>query len=918
MEYPFQEIEPRWQQRWKEQQTYRAEVDIDRQKYYVLDMFPYPSGAGLHVGHPLGYIATDILSRSKRMKGFNVLHPMGFDAFGLPAEQYAIETGQHPAITTQQNIKRYKQQLERIGFDYDWSREIQTCSPDYYKWTQWIFTRLFHSWYNRAANQAQPIADLVTIFSLEGNAVIDAATSFKDIFSAEEWNAMDEKVQQEILLEYRLAYLAWAEVNWCPALGTVLANDEVKDGKSERGGHPVYRKRMRQWFLRITAYAERLLEGLERIDWPESLKEMQRNWIGRSEGATIYFPLEGRNESLEIFTTRPDTIFGATYMVLAPEHPLVDGLTKPMQRFAMEQYQNYVRSRSDVERLQEKMVTGCFTGSFALHPFTGERLPIWVSEYVLIGYGSGAIMAVPCDDERDNAFAIKFGLPIVDVIDRDAYPNAKMEEKVGHLINSSFLNGMEVKDAIAHILSEIKVRGLGQRKVNFKLRDAGFSRQRYWGEPFPVVFRDDLPYTIGFNELPLTLPDIESFKPTEEGEAPLARNQAWVHTAEGDRETDTMPGYAGSSWYFLRFMDPHNTGEFANHTAVNYWEEVDFYIGGAEHAVGHLMYARFWHKFLYDLGHVPSEEPFRRLINQGMIQGRSSIVYRVEGTNKFVSRGLKDIYVATPLRVDIGLVKNDILDIPRFRQWRDEYRDAEFILEDGKYLCGYEIEKMSKRWHNVVNPDEVIDEYGADTFRMYEMFLGPLEVHKPWDTQGIDGVHKFLRKFWRLFSDRGEWLVTEDEATPQELKVLHTAIRKVNDDIGRLAFNTAVSAFMVCVNELHTLNCHKLAILEPLNRLLAPFAPHITEELNHRLGFEGSVHHSAYPVADEAYLKEESFEYPVSINGKVRTKLTFALDRKPTDMEPEVLADATVQKWLEGQAPKKVIIVPGRIINVVK
>ncbi len=976
MEYKFSHIEEQARQFWKENDTYKVDIDTTREKYYVLDMFPYPSGAGLHVGHPLGYIATDILSRYKRMQGYNVLHPMGFDAFGLPAEQYAIETGQHPATTTAANIERYKEQLEKIGFDYDWSREVRTSDPRYYKWTQKIFLLLFNHWYNKAAEIAQPIEDLIAIFETEGNGVVNAATDYLDTFSADEWKAMTEKQQQTILLDYRLAYLAYADVNWCPALGTVLANDEVKDGRSERGGHPVYRKKMRQWFLRITAYAERLLNDLDKIDWPESLKEQQRNWIGRSEGATMYFDIDGHDQQLEIFTTRPDTIFGATFMVMAPEHPLVDSLTTPDQKPAVEEYLAYVKSRSDVERQQEKKVTGVFTGTSCIHPFTGQKVPIYLAEYVLWGYGSGAIMAVPSDDERDQRFAEKFGIEIIPVVDRSAYPDAAIEDKVGKMINSDFLNGLEVKEAIETIIQRLEQEGKGHRKINYRLRDAGFSRQRYWGEPFPIVFKDEVPFPLREDELPLELPEIESYKPTEDGEAPLARNRQWVELPDGRlRETDTMPGYAGSSWYFLRYMDPHNEDAFASDEALMYWQNVDFYIGGSEHAVGHLMYSRFWHKFLYDLHFVYTEEPFKKLVNQGMIQGQSKIVsflnysmFTKEGTKLepkqpiLLSKDIAERYNDNPneileipkvkskleeiidgfgvegtvnelftvderpfqfIRVDINLVKSEgekhIANIEGLKDWKPGFRSAVVVpSEDGNLYCTSEVEKMSKRWHNVVNPDDVIADYGADTFRMYEMFLGPIEVHKPWDTQGIDGVSKFLKKYWRLFYQNETWQVTDEQPTDKELKVLHTAIKKVNEDIERLSFNTAVSAFMVCTNELTSLNSHKKAILEPLNRLLAPFAPHITEHLHKELGQAGSVHHAAYPTHEEQYLKEDSFEYPVSINGKMRTKINFALDLPKEEIEAQVVQDEVVQKWLEGATPKKIIVVPGRIINVVK
>ncbi len=919
MDYNFAEIEARWQAYWQENDIYRVREDESKAKYYVLDMFPYPSGAGLHVGHPLGYIATDIFSRYRSMKGDNVLHPMGFDAFGLPAEQYAIETGQHPAKTTEENIATYKKQLRKIGFNYDWSREIRTCDPKYYKWTQWIFLQLFKSWYDKKEERARSIDELIAIFEKEGNRSVKAASHSKEIFSAAEWNALSDKEKALRLLDYRLAYLAYSEVNWCPALGTVLANDEVKDGRSERGGHPVLRKKMRQWFLRITAYADRLLYGLDSLDWPESLKEMQRNWIGRSEGASVFFDIEGFSEKLEIYTTRPDTIFGATFMVLAPEHPLLDRLTAASQREEVNRYVEYVKKRSDIERQQEKKVSGVFTGSYALHPFTGKRLPVYISEYVLIAYGTGAIMAVPSDDERDQRFAQKYGLPIIEVVDRSDYPGAKIEDKTGRMINSDFLNGLEVKEAIRVVIDRLEATGRGKRSVNYKMRDAGFSRQRYWGEPFPIVYYDDVPYPLDESELPLELPEIDSYLPTEDGRAPLARNREWVELPDGGiRETDTMPGYAGSSWYFLRYMDPHNDERLASEEAIAYWRDVDFYMGGAEHAVGHLMYARFWHKFLYDLGIVPTDEPFRKLINQGMIQGQSKIIYRVRDENKFVSRGLKNHYDTTPIRVNVNFVDHDELDLGQLREWRSEFKEAEFECEDGKFLVDTEVEKMSKRWHNVVNPDDVIARYGADAFRMYEMFLGPIEDHKPWDTQGIDGVSKFLRKFWRLYvGDQENWLVKDEKASEGDLKILHKTIRKVGADIERLSLNTCVSAFMVCVNELQAGHCHSREVLEPLLRIIAPFAPHIAEELWHRMGNEGSVHRSAWPEYDEQYLKESEFEYPVSVNGKVRTKMQLPLDMPQDEISKKVLVNPVIVKWLDGKAPKKVIVVPGRIINVV-
>jgi len=919
MDYNFSELEARWQTYWRENEIYRVREDKTKPKYYVLDMFPYPSGAGLHVGHPLGYIATDIFSRYQGMKGYNVLHPMGFDAFGLPAEQYAIETGQHPAKTTEENIATYKKQLGKIGFNYDWSREIRTSDPKYYKWTQWIFLQFFKSWYDKKEERARPISELISIFEKEGNGNIEAATHAKDIFSAENWNALSEKEKAVRLLDYRLAYLAYSEVNWCPALGTVLANDEVKDGRSERGGHPVVKRKMRQWFLRITAYADRLLYGLDSLDWPESLKDMQRNWIGRSEGASIYFDIEGMSEKLEIYTTRPDTLFGATFMVMAPEHPLVDKLTTESQRKEVERYIDYVKKRSDIERQQEKKVNGVFTGSYAVHPFTGNLLPIYISEYILIAYGTGAIMAVPSDDERDQRFAEKYGLPVIEVVDRSDYPGAKIEDKKGRMINSDFLNGLEVEEAIHVMISRLEAERKGIRTVNYKMRDAGFSRQRYWGEPFPIVYYDDVPYPLDESELPLVLPEIDSYLPTEDGRAPLARNREWVELPDGGiRETDTMPGYAGSSWYFLRYMDPHNDHRLASEEAIAYWRDVDFYMGGAEHAVGHLMYARFWHKFLYDLAVVPTDEPFCKLINQGMIQGQSKIIYRVKDENKFVSKGLKQQYDTIPIRVNVNFVNQEEVDLEELRNWRSEFKNAEFECEDGKFLAETEVEKMSKRWHNVVNPDDVIASYGADAFRMSEMFLGPIEDHKPWDTQGIDGVSKFLRKFWRLYvGDKDQWLVNEEKAEEQDLKILHKTIRKVEKDIERLSLNTCVSAFMVCVNELQASDCHHREVLEPLLRIVAPFAPHITEELWHRMGYEQSIHKSEWPSYDEKYLKESEFEYPVSVNGKLRTKMRLPLDMPKDEISEKVLANPVIHKWLDGKAPKKIIVVPGRIINIV-
>ena len=902
MEYKFSEIEKKWQKFWAENQTFRVENNSAKPKFYVLDMFPYPSGAGLHVGHPLGYIASDIYSRYKRLKGFNVLHPMGFDAFGLPAEQYAVETGQHPAITTEKNIQRYKEQLQNIGFCYDWNREIKTCDGDYYKWTQWIFLQLFNSWYNPETNKAEPISTLIKKMEVEKN-----------------WNELSEKGKSDFLLNYRLAYLAYSDVNWCPALGTVLANDEVKDGKSERGGHPVIRKKMRQWFLRITAYADRLLYDLNDLDWSPQMKEMQKNWIGRSEGAIIQFSIFNFQFSISVFTTRPDTIFGATFMVIAPEHELVEKITTTNQKLKIKKYIEYVQSRSDVERQQEKSVTGEFTGAYAINPFTNKKIPIWISEYVLAGYGTGVIMAVPSDDDRDNAFATKFGLEIIDVIDKSKYPNSTRDDKEGIMINSEFINGMEVPEAIETIIKKVEEMKIGKRKINYKMRDAGFSRQRYWGEPFPIIYKNEIPVALSENELPVILPEVESCKPTGDGESPLAANSHWKNLPDGSaRETDTMPGYAGSSWYYLRYMDSKNEAEFLSKNAEQYWKNVDLYIGGSEHAVGHLLYARLWHKVLFDLGYVSTQEPFQKLINQGMIQGRSNIVYRINGENKFVSQGLRAKYETVALHVDVSIVENDILDIEKFRNWREEFKDAEFVLEDGKYYCGYEIEKMSKRWHNVVNPDDVVAKYGADCFRMYEMFLGPVEQHKPWDTKGIEGVSRFLKKFWKLFhNEEFNFSVSSEIPNENELKILHKTIKKIQEDTERFSFNTAVSNFMICVNELTEINCNKIKIVESLVILIAPYAPHFAEELWALLGNKPSVNDAAFPKYDEKYLVENVFTYPVSFNGKMRFKIDLPAHLTMEEIEKAALANEQSQKWLEGKIPKKVIVVPKKIVNVV-
>ncbi len=917
MEYNFREIEPKWQKEWAERKTYKVETDHSRPKYYVLDMFPYPSGAGLHVGHPLGYIASDIYTRYKRLCGFNVLHPMGFDSFGLPAEQYAIQTGQHPAITTAQNIARYREQLDKLGFSYDWDRMVQTSDPEYYKWTQWAFLKMFDSYYDYDRRQARPISELTALLSSTGTAGLNAACSEKLELTAEEWNAADERRKQEILLNYRLAYRADTTVNWCEALGTVLANDEVVNGLSVRGGYPVVQKRMKQWLLRVSAYAERLLEGMEKLEWSESLKEIQRNWIGRSVGAQVFFGIKDSDHKLEIFTTRPDTIFGSTFMVIAPEHDLVPELTAPAQREQVEAYLEETKKRSERERMADtKRVSGVFTGSYAVNPFNGKELPVYISDYVLAGYGTGAIMAVPAHDSRDYAFARHFGLDIIPVVEGGDIATASYDAKEGRMINSEFLDGLDVKEAIERMFREIESRGLGKRQVNYRLRDAIFSRQRYWGEPFPIYYKDDTAYPLTEEELPLRLPEISDFRPTSSGEPPLARAKEW-HTKEGyPYETSTMPGFAGSSAYYFRYMDPHNDKELVSREANEYWRSVDLYIGGIEHATGHLIYSRFWNKFLYDTGYVAEDEPFRKLVNQGMIQGRSNFVYRINGTNKFVSLGLKDGYDTQPLHVDVNIVRNDILDTEAFRRWRPEFADAEFILEDGKYVCGWAVEKMSKSMYNVVNPDYIVENYGADTMRMYEMFLGPLEQSKPWDTNGIDGVAKFLRRFWRLFFDKdGSLRVSDDKATAKELKTLHKTIKKISEDIENFSFNTSVSAFMICLNELG--DCNKREILEPLLVLLAPFAPHITEELWHQLGHDSTIFDARYPAFDPNMLVENSFEYPVSVNGKMRFKKELPLGMSASEAEAAVLSDPQMEKYTEGKQVRKVIVVPGKIINVV-
>ncbi len=1035
MDYNFREIEKKWQILWAENKTYKTDIDHNKPKYYVLDMFPYPSGAGLHVGHPLGYIASDIYSRYKRLKGFNVLHPMGYDAYGLPAEQYAIQTGTHPAITTEKNIARYREQLDKIGFSYDWDREVRTSDPAYYKWTQWTFIQLFHSWYNKKTNKAEPVKALVEdYFEKSGNAEVQAACSETAVFSAAEWVQMEEKQQQEILMNYRLAYLADTMVNWCPALGTVLANDEVSEGFSVRGGHPVERKTMKQWLLRITAYADRLLEGLDNIDWSESLKEIQRNWIGRSEGCSAEFAIRDYDQKLEIFTTRADTMFGVTFMVLAPEHPYVSEITTSECREKVEAYVHWAKNRSERERMAEvKKVTGEFTGAYAINPLNGEEIPIWVADYVLMGYGTGAIMAVPGHDSRDFAFARHFGLPVRQVVIRKGetpLDPADWEEsydsKEGVMINSGFITGLEVKEAITTTIRKVEELGIGFGKVNFRLRDAIFSRQRYWGEPFPVYYKDGMPYTLSENELPLELPEVDAYLPTETGEPPLARAKNWVSAEGYPLETNTMPGFAGSSGYYLRYMDPTNKNEYFSAEANQYWKNVDLYMGGAEHATGHLIYSRFWNKFLFDIGLAVEDEPFKKLINQGMIQGRSNFVYRVnlekmaeyilwdklrdrktgvaferdfrDGKRKFDffseeakliieikrqkslelladsyedycnEKGLRLLLIpirdfvdiddimnrverviagevipayiekesmeavpvfaskniqgreifSDPLHVDVNLVHNDVLDCEGFKRWQPHLAESRFILEDGKYICGWEVEKMSKSKYNVQNPDDLIEKYGADTLRLYEMFLGPLEQSKPWDTNGIEGVFRFMRKLWRLYHDtENQFIVSDEQPTPAELKVLHKTIKKVQEDIERFSFNTAVSTFMICVNELNELKCNKRSVLGELAVLISPYAPHIAEELWSLLGNSGSVTQAAFPVYNESYTQENTFEYPVSFNGKMRFKLELPLGIPVPEIEQAVISAPESAKWLEGKAPKKVIVVPGKIVNVV-
>ncbi|WP_321320443.1 leucine--tRNA ligase [Labilibaculum sp.] len=919
MEYNFKEIEQKWQKYWTEEKTYKVEVNSEKPKFYVLDMFPYPSGAGLHVGHPLGYIASDIYSRYKTLKGFNVLHPMGYDAYGLPAEQYAIQTGQHPAITTETNINRYREQLNKIGFSYDWDREVRTCDPGYYKWTQWAFIQMFNHYFNIDSQKAESIESLVAQFELLGNGKVNAACSETDVFTADEWNAFSDIEKQTVLLSYRLAYLADTMVNWCPKLGTVLANDEVKDGASVRGGHPVEQKKMRQWSLRVSAYAKRLLDGLDNLEWTDSLKEIQKNWIGRSVGAEVNFGVKGSDLKMEIFTTRPDTIFGVTFMVLAPESDLVKELTTADCQVNIDAYIEATSKRTERERLADvKTVSGAFTGAYAVHPFTGEEIPVWVSDYVLAGYGTGAIMAVPAHDSRDYAFAKHFNLPIVQVVSGGDISEESYDAKEGQSMNSDFLNGLDVKDAIVKANEEVEARGLGKKKINYRLRDAIFSRQRYWGEPFPVYFKDGMPQMMDLDKLPLELPEIDKYLPTESGEPPLGRAKDWVTEDGYPIELNTMPGFAGSSAYYLRYMDPRNNDSLVSAEANEYWQDVDLYIGGTEHATGHLIYSRFWNKFLFDINEVCKDEPFKKLINQGMIQGRSNFVYRDKKSNKYVSYGLIEGYDTTAIHVDVNIVKNDVLDLEAFKNWMPEYKKAEFILEDGKYHCGWAVEKMSKSMFNVVNPDVIVEEYGADTLRLYEMFLGPLEAHKPWDTNGIDGVHKFLKKLWRLFhNEAGEFELASSEPTQDELKVLHKTIKKIQDDIERFSFNTSVSAFMICVNELYTLKCNNKAVLENLLVILAPFAPHVAEELWALCGNATSITKADFPEFNESFVQENIHKYPVSFNGKMRFILELPVNLSRDEIEKEVLSLERSQKWIDGKTPKKIIIVPNKIINIV-
>ena len=921
MEYNHKDIESRWQNYWRESNTYKVDVNNEKPKFYVLDMFPYPSGAGLHVGHPLGYIASDIYARYKRQQGFNVLHPMGYDAYGLPAEQYAIQTGQHPEVTTTENIARYRSQLDKIGFCYDWSREIRTCDPKYYKWTQWAFMKMFNSYYDTKLQKAMPIADLVKELETSGTLNIHAAQGEELTFTADEWNKMDTKQKSDVLMNYRIAYLGNTMVNWCPKLGTVLANDEVSEGVSIRGGYPVEQKVMCQWCLRVSAYAQRLLEGLEKVDWTDSLKETQRNWIGRSEGAEMIFPIADSDVKLTIFTTRADTVFGVTFMVLAPESEYVWQVTTPEHKEEVEQYIAAIKHKTERERMIDKKVSGVFTGAYAINPLSGKKIPVYVSDYVLAGYGTGAIMAVPAHDSRDYAFARHFNLPVVPLIEGADVSEESFDAKEGKMINSCGptldLNGMDVKDAIKAAKAHIEKEGIGKVKVNYRLRDAIFSRQRYWGEPFPVYYKDGVPYMLDEAMLPLQLPEVDKYLPTETGEPPLGRAKNWITPDGYPLELCTMPGFAGSSAYYLRYMDPHNDNALVGKEANEYWKNVDLYVGGTEHATGHLIYSRFWNKFLYDLGEVCKDEPFEKLINQGMIQGRSNFVYRIKDTNTFVSYNLRKDYDVTPIHVDVNIVSNDILDTDKFRAWRPEFNDAEFILEDGKYVCGYAVEKMSKSMFNVVNPDDIVDRYGADTLRLYEMFLGPVEQSKPWDTNGIDGVNRFIKRLWNLFYKGDELLVEKGEPSKEALKSIHKLIKKVTQDIENFSYNTSISAFMICVNELTQQKCHNALVLEQLVVLLAPFAPHVAEELWHALGHDSTVCDAQWPKHNEEYLKEDSVKYTVSVNGKPRFNIEVAAGTPSDEVEKAALSNEAAAKWIEGKTIRKVIVVPNKIVNIV-
>ena len=922
MDYNFQEIEKKWQQYWREHKTYKCDIDNSRPKFYVLDMFPYPSGAGLHVGHPLGYIASDIFARYKRLRGFNVLHPMGYDAYGLPAEQYAIQTGQHPEITTNKNIARYREQLDKIGFCYDWDREVRTCDPKYYKWTQWAFLQMFKSYYDTALDKARPIEELAAYFEQHGTEGCNAHTTSTDEFTADEWNAMTQVQKNDVLMNYRIAYLGNTMVNWCPNLGTVLANDEVSEGLSIRGGYPVEQKMMRQWCLRVSAYAGRLLRDLDTIEWTESIKETQRNWIGYSEGAEMTFPIADSDKSLLIFTTRADTIFGVTFMVLAPESIYVDDVVTSDQRAAVDAYLDEVKHKTERERMIEKKVSGVFTGSYAVNPITGKNIPIYISDYVLAGYGTGAIMAVPAHDSRDYAFAKHFDLPIIPLIEGADISEESFDAKDGIMINSSNerlqLNGLTVKEAIAKTKQYIEETGIGHVKVNYRLRDAIFSRQRYWGEPFPIYYdENNQPQPLDESKLPLVLPEVDKFLPTETGEPPLGRAKNWVTEDGYPLELNTMPGFAGSSAYYLRYMDPHNDEALVSHEANDYWRQVDLYVGGTEHATGHLIYSRFWNKFLYDYGYVCEVEPFRKLVNQGMIQGRSNFVYRIKDTNKFVSYNLKDQYDVTPIHVDVNIVELDALDIEKFREWRPDFEDAEFILENGKYICGWAIEKMSKSMFNVVNPDDIVEKYGADTLRLYEMFLGPVEASKPWDTNGIEGVGRFLKRLWALFFKGDDMILTDEKPDENALKSLHKLIKKVSGDIESFSYNTSVPAFMICVNELTTMKCRSREIYEPLVVMLAPFAPHIAEELWHVLGHDTTVCDAQWPTWNEEYLKESMVKYGVSFNGKPRYTIEVPADADEEEVKRLALADAGAERWLAGKEPRKIIFVKGKLVNIV-